>query len=109
MYAFGCFTLLLKPVNNILSKHERRLFLLNVQIAHMDVISMSHIAKWLTNHLVRAVTRQEEAKERIEACGVSMALLRSSWKEQVTAQAKPLPGMPLLPCARFIQHTTNVI
>lgn len=60
---------------------------------HMDDISMQHIGTWLINHLVRAVTRQGEAQERVDACGLSLVTLRLSWADQVAAQAKPLPGM----------------
>ena len=54
---------------------------------------MQHIGGWLVNHLMCAVTCQEEAKIHLKYCGIDLDVLRSSWKDQVAAQAKPLPGM----------------
>ena len=86
-------TLLFNPVDNTLLQHQRRLFLINLQITHMDKTNTSHTGTWLINHLQRAVTRLEEAKGRIDSCGLSVTSLRLNWKAQVAAQAKPLPGM----------------
>lgn len=71
---------------------------------HMDEISMRHIGRWLSNHLVRSVTRLDEAKDRLEACGVDLDVLRSSWKAQVAAQSKPLPGTPCCSCVHLLDY-----
>lgn len=59
----------------------------------MSDTSLGSLGHWLHRRAIRAATRLEDAKHKLEDCGVAIADLRQSWDEQVKAQSKPLPSM----------------
>ncbi|KAF8212959.1 hypothetical protein K438DRAFT_1566092, partial [Mycena galopus ATCC 62051] len=72
------------------SGYHRRLFTLDLQIEHDDQASLGRLGAWLLRRTIHCEEKLREANADLEACGITVAVLRAHWKEQVDVQTRPL-------------------
>ncbi|KAF8132633.1 hypothetical protein K438DRAFT_2130094 [Mycena galopus ATCC 62051] len=79
-------------ISNLIAylRYHRRLFTLDLQIEHDDQASLGRLGAWLLRRTIHCEEKLREANADLEACGITVAVLRAHWKEQVDVQTRPL-------------------
>ncbi|KAF8334705.1 uncharacterized protein EI90DRAFT_2914624 [Cantharellus anzutake] len=70
--------------------HYRRLFLIDLQVEHIESMKLPDIGKWLRDHLRRARERLDVAIARLENNGISAPDLLAQFEDQRCYYSKPL-------------------
>ena len=73
------------------SQYFQRLFLLDLQIKHLDQKSLESLGNWLRRRWFYCQEKKHVASAELEQLDVPMVQLRSEWAAQLKEQTKPAP------------------
>jgi hypothetical protein len=64
---------------------------LDTQVKYLDNKSLESLGDWISRKWYRCQEKQKSAEDVLGQLGISTAMLREQWDEQVKAQTKPAP------------------
>ncbi|KIJ65264.1 hypothetical protein HYDPIDRAFT_27982 [Hydnomerulius pinastri MD-312] len=73
------------------SGYHQHLFVLNLQVRHLDVKSSTASAQWLLRRWKLCQVCKKAAEVTLRVCRILEAELRAQWRAQVEQQTKPSP------------------
>jgi hypothetical protein len=76
-----------------LEQFHQRIFVLDMQVQHLDVKSLSAFGIWLSRRWAHCQARKRVAILGLRSCGVEEGHLRDQWVLQVEHQTKPGPSV----------------
>jgi hypothetical protein len=66
-------------------------------VRHLAVVSLGGLGDWLARKWYDCQDRKRDAEAVLADLGISVNELREQWRQQVTAQTKPLPRLSSSP------------
>ncbi|KIJ10415.1 hypothetical protein PAXINDRAFT_16570 [Paxillus involutus ATCC 200175] len=83
----------LKPLISLLrvSGYHQRLFVLNMQVRHLDTKSLTGFALWLSRRWASCRAQKRGVDRGLRDCGCDVGQLRAQWVAQVEHQTRPSP------------------
>ncbi|TFY57790.1 hypothetical protein EVJ58_g6817 [Rhodofomes roseus] len=72
-------------------RYHQRLFVIDTQVKHLDVMSLRKLGQWLSRKWYRCHDRLSTAQREVQDSGFSSDELRAEWRLQIEAQTKPAP------------------
>jgi hypothetical protein len=90
--------LLFHPPELTLLQYFQRLFLLDLQIQHLDNKSLEHLGHWLRRRWYHCQRKKADASAELKRLAIPEQELRSEWAAQVREQTKPAPRGYLFLC-----------
>ncbi|KAG1776275.1 hypothetical protein EV702DRAFT_1179920 [Suillus placidus] len=73
------------------SGFHQRLFVLNVQIRHLDTKSIQGYGHWLHQRWLHCQIKKNAALDGLLDLGINEDILRAEWKAQIAHQMRPIP------------------
>ncbi|KAF9520071.1 hypothetical protein BS47DRAFT_1287649, partial [Hydnum rufescens UP504] len=70
--------------------YHHRLFVLDLQIAHIHRAQFAGLGEWLRRRITKTTKRLADASPKLEACGHPPDFLRQQFTQQRTHQSRPL-------------------
>ncbi|KIJ08728.1 hypothetical protein PAXINDRAFT_88440, partial [Paxillus involutus ATCC 200175] len=80
---------LIRPLR--VSGYHQRLFVLDLQVCHLDVKSCLGYGNWLARRWSNCQSRKWQVISRLGSYGILEETLRSKWAAQVVTQTRPAP------------------
>jgi len=86
--------------------YHRRLFIIDLQVEHIDQLKQEGAGKWLRDRVLRTVGREAEAQEKLD--GASVDYLLDQFKQQRVFQSKPIARQSKTKGSRAIEHILSM-
>jgi Kyakuja-Dileera-Zisupton transposase/CxC1 like cysteine cluster associated with KDZ transposases len=86
--------------------YHRRLFILDLQVEHIDEGKRESVGKWLHDHFKRAQDRLDEAEDKLD--GLSTEYLLEQFKEQRRYHSQPMSRQAQTQGARAIERILSL-
>ena len=72
-------------------QYHRRLFVLDMQLVHMNMVNFYSLGKWWFRKMSRAMEKHLKAQEELNSCGVDIKVLRTEWATQLRDVTEAAP------------------